>query len=1104
MFSRKRIINLLLICAMLISIVSPLHASAAGEANVTACIIDSSGSKVTVTAQAPAGISTDGNLYLFSVPTYADSISGYTPVAQVAYTGAGSYTFSANLNNNAANTLLYNKFYVAAKSGSSYTALTGGNYITNPEALASSAAPRVETDSKKGLQIDFYIGSDLEDLGIQHSFFNIVFQDVFSLSPTGLSYNYNGKTYYFKESYISDYDTVVRNMTNAGMSVTVALRNRYIPGYEFMVHPGVVQTAGAIDYSVNTSTQQGLEAIAATTHFLAERYNGSNADCGRVENWVFGNEVNDNRQYYWMGEQNVDTFVQEYLQSFRVVYTAVKSAYRNANVYICLQHRWNVANGTTDYGGRSFIDKFNSYTIAQGNIDWGLAYHPYSFPMNDPDILNDGEKTIDEHDQSTFGGEVTDSVDSPVITMKNLHHFTNYFHNSNLLNPDGKVRSIILSEQGYTSYSNIAGHNEAKQAANIALGYYIAQANDDIDAFILRGMTDEWEGNQYFKFGLREQGTADGKPGEGKLAHEVYKYLDTPDSLTHTAFAKAALNVTNWADVVPGWNEADYAAMGSHTDAVLQTVSGKSGSTMLAEDMLGNWEIGYNVYLIHTLDYSGAPVPRGNAIANQFAYHMAYQGVEFDLDSPKDLSATPYLTMDLNFGLRPKSDNGTSEPTDKLEVKVRVHSGDKVFDATGIVNVNTGYTVCVDLSQWAGRSAVDGIEVLLREYGQERAFDGLFTVYNTQASAAVSGMQALQSTAKVKTDLSGAQLSYQSSFNYSGNPIEPDVVVTLNGSTLIQHEDYDVIYHDNVEAGRGKIVIVGIGNYSGYTTKTFTILGDFPTVYDGVDYSPVYAYGYYKENNPDVVAEVGDNPQAMLEHFVKKGMDYALQAKGDFNAMAYAKINDDVYAKHGNDWRAYYMHYLTKGIEEGRSTSGIQPEDMQAPVYPTTPKDCTAGHTYNDKVDGTCNVCGIHRETTENRIVMHMFRMYDPNSGEHFYTGSTEERDFLVSVGWHYEGVGFTFSRTTGSPVYRLYEPVTGEHLYTMNETEKSTLMAQGWNLEGIAFNSAYDTEVPQYRLHNPNATRGAYHFTASVEERDFLISVGWEDQGIGFYSSWK
>ena len=143
----------------------------------------------------------------------------------------------------------------------------------------------------------------------------------------------------------------------------------------------------------------------------------------------------------------------------------------------------------------------------------------------------------------------------------------------------------------------------------------------------------------------------------------------------------------------------------------------------------------------------------------------------------------------------------------------------------------------------------------------------------------------------------------------------------------------------------------------------------------------------------------------------------------------------------------------------------------------------------------------IMTQVEVNRPLMDMYRMYDPNSGEHFYTGSDEEKNNLIAAGWNYEGIGFTFPLTTGDPVYRLYDPVTGEHLYTMDVAEVNELMAAGWNKEGIAFNSAFENEVPQYRLHNPNATRGAYHFTASVEEKNNLIAAGWEYQGIAWYS---
>lgn len=159
----------------------------------------------------------------------------------------------------------------------------------------------------------------------------------------------------------------------------------------------------------------------------------------------------------------------------------------------------------------------------------------------------------------------------------------------------------------------------------------------------------------------------------------------------------------------------------------------------------------------------------------------------------------------------------------------------------------------------------------------------------------------------------------------------------------------------------------------------------------------------------------------------------------------------------------------------------------------------TNNHQYSSSLDESCDVCGYIREVVIPSVPM--FRMYDPNGGEHFYTGSEEERDFLVSAGWNYEGVGFNFP-VVGSPVHRLYEPETGEHLYTMNEAEKEKLISEGWEYEGVAFNSAKTTDVPQYRLHNPNASRGAYHFTGSEEEKDFLISLGWEYQGIGFYSS--
>jgi hypothetical protein len=128
-----------------------------------------------------------------------------------------------------------------------------------------------------------------------------------------------------------------------------------------------------------------------------------------------------------------------------------------------------------------------------------------------------------------------------------------------------------------------------------------------------------------------------------------------------------------------------------------------------------------------------------------------------------------------------------------------------------------------------------------------------------------------------------------------------------------------------------------------------------------------------------------------------------------------------------------------------------------------------------------------------------MYRMYNPNSGEHFYTGNVEERSILVHCGWIYEGVGWN-SPTSGDPVYRMYNAVGGEHHYTMSASERDDLVAAGWSYEGIGWYSDPSQTTPLYREYNPNAYACNHNYTASKEENDWLISLGWEYEGIAWY----
>ena len=129
-----------------------------------------------------------------------------------------------------------------------------------------------------------------------------------------------------------------------------------------------------------------------------------------------------------------------------------------------------------------------------------------------------------------------------------------------------------------------------------------------------------------------------------------------------------------------------------------------------------------------------------------------------------------------------------------------------------------------------------------------------------------------------------------------------------------------------------------------------------------------------------------------------------------------------------------------------------------------------------------------------------MYRIYNPNSGEHFYTANVAEKDKLVKLGWRYEGIGWKAPVKSNTPVYRLYNPNAGDHHYTRSIDERDYLVSLGWKYEGIGWYSDDAESVPLYRQYNPNAKAGNHNYTASKSENDWLVGLGWRYEGIGWY----
>lgn len=85
-----------------------------------------------------------------------------------------------------------------------------------------------------------------------------------------------------------------------------------------------------------------------------------------------------------------------------------------------------------------------------------------------------------------------------------------------------------------------------------------------------------------------------------------------------------------------------------------------------------------------------------------------------------------------------------------------------------------------------------------------------------------NGKKATCKITVTRKSISGARVSYQSSYTYTGKSIRPSVSVRVGSKTLRKGTDYTVSYGTNKKT-KGTIRITGKGNYSGTITKTFTI-----------------------------------------------------------------------------------------------------------------------------------------------------------------------------------------------------------------------------------------------------------------------------------------
>ncbi len=478
--------------------------------------------------------SDDGELYLLHYPIW-ETEHDYEEAILASDDKSRVFCIATEIDDDGDESLLYDRYQIAIRLDGEIFPIGNEVYITTPEDLASYKDPFPEAESKKGLLLDpMHLHANWDNpLSVKQAIYNIPLSLIIGEStapdvPTQY-YEYHGKEYAFNGVYLEMYDFVFGTLTRNDIVTTAVILNDLKDRTKPLIHPNTKDGKGYY-YMVDTTDEEGCELFEAVLTYLADRYHDEKH--GLISNWIIGNEVNV-RQWNYMDYTDLETYTDAYAREFRLAYSAIRSRNANARIYISLDQQWD--KDATDvksyYDAKDLLDIFAGQIRAGGDIDWGLAFHPYSVPMTWPKFWELSAKSEDL---------VRDQSGTPMISMSNIDVLTDYMHLSRMRAPDGSIRHILLSEQGFP-----ASNGESVQAAAIAYAYYIAEDNKYIDALLLSRETDAPEEVlKGLSLGLY---TSTGTP---RASVEVFRCMDDEDGKDRTSHLLDTIGASDWDEAL--------------------------------------------------------------------------------------------------------------------------------------------------------------------------------------------------------------------------------------------------------------------------------------------------------------------------------------------------------------------------------------------------------------------------------------------------------------------------------------------------------------------------------------------------------------------------
>ncbi|MFD0714683.1 DUF5722 domain-containing protein [Paenibacillus sp. GCM10027626] len=747
------------------------------------------------------------SLYALKPHQSEAAVKSLAPVATMAVPANRTFTFSIPRYEGERD-LYYARFAVALGNPQSPDTPL---FVDVPKSAATITFPAQHVfpypvvSSKKGLEVQ--MTDDAEELGIRHAVMTLalnygMLRDGSNPSNT-IEYEVEGKTYYFSKSYFEWLDNQIKPLSDQGIIVNLVLvlldSSDQTLATDVLVHPDAARGQGSI-YAFNTASEAGVSHYKAAMEFISERYTREDEQYGRALGYIVGNEVDS--QWIWqnMGDKTVDQFVEQYERAVRIAYQAVRKHSSSARVYISLDNGWNEPYipqpSTRFYKGRDIVDKLNALTKQRGDFPWHVAYHPYPENMLNPDTWNDHL-------------HVKNSFDTPKITFKNLEVLDQYL-GQNALKVDGEQRRIILSEQGFNS-PDYSASSLAEQAAAYAYAYYKMHFIDGVDSFMLHRHVDyKAQGMQpgLWKWDEAIPELAMNPPGEKKPIYDVFKKIDTSESLAATNFAKAIIGIADWNEIIPGFdpNALDLREEPKVLHMQLNRSAPAGGTGDGFESGTDGWERADNVAsVVRTTNnpYTGS----GSLEVHFTSLIKQWTGAAKRFPAALNATTTPYLNAAVKLG-------GT-DAADPYYVKVKLYSGDKVAEGSARLDPSQGWqSISLPLTGWSGIAGIDKIKIWASSPANH-AWTGTLQIDDvrfTAMNAADSDLVNLDVSASADSLLPAIGSTYTVT-------VKNQDTVTLQGNVNLRSFggitfNQDTLNVDGLAPGQSKTVALSVTGYT--------------------------------------------------------------------------------------------------------------------------------------------------------------------------------------------------------------------------------------------------------------------------------------------------